>query len=194
MIQAIKEICIFMLIAQAVLFFVPGGAYMKYVRILAGILVILRVTEPLIDFAADEKTEMEMQEKLERLFATMEETEQMPLIEDGSVEIYHGIEEELRRKLAQCENDYVVRTVTLDAKEGMVVVTVQSRGKEERTEGIGEIQIDPVVLGSGEDEKGDRADGGEIENFAELKRQYGECIGMNPENILVKQSGGRGGR
>ena len=41
MVEAIKEICIFVIIAQAVMFFVPGNAYMKYVRILVGILMIL---------------------------------------------------------------------------------------------------------------------------------------------------------
>ena len=41
MISAIKEICIFMIIAQAILFFVPGTSYGKYVRLLVGMMLIL---------------------------------------------------------------------------------------------------------------------------------------------------------
>ncbi|MCM1126600.1 MAG: stage III sporulation protein AF [Lachnospiraceae bacterium] len=188
MVQAVKEICVFMLIAQAVLFFVPGGAYMKYVRILAGILVILRVTEPFINFFADEKTETEIQERLEGMFEKLEETKPLPEIEDRSMEIYQGIEEELKEKLASCENEYTVKAVTLDGEAGAVVVTVQ-KNREERAESDGEIWIPPVVLGGGQGKEGG-ADYEGTADFAELKRQYSDCIGVEPGNIVVKQAGG----
>ena len=40
MVSVVKEICIFMIVAQAVLFFVPGSVYVKYVRVLVGIMMI----------------------------------------------------------------------------------------------------------------------------------------------------------
>ena len=43
MISAIRDICIFMIIAQTILYFVPGDSYMKYVRVLVGIMMILKV-------------------------------------------------------------------------------------------------------------------------------------------------------
>ena len=127
MILAMKEICIFMLIAQAILFFVPGGTYMKYVRILVGILMILRVTEPLLDFFADEDIGKEIQIRMAELLKEAEEDGQMLVVEDGSMGIYKGIEEELKRKLVQCKNDYAVSEVTLDEEEGLVVITVESQ-------------------------------------------------------------------
>lgn len=187
MIQAVKEICVFMLAAQAVLFFVPGGSYMKYVRILAGILVILRITEPFIEFFADEKTETEIQERMEGLFENPEEIT-LPEIKDGSMEIYRGIEEELKKKLASCENEYTVSEVALDGETGVIAVTVQ-RNKEEGEESVREIWIAPVVLGGGQEEE-EGTDYEETVDLAELKRQYGDCIGVEPDNIVVRQAGG----
>lgn len=48
MVDAVKEVCIFMIIAQAILFFVPGSTYMKYVRVLVGIIMIIRIMEPVL--------------------------------------------------------------------------------------------------------------------------------------------------
>lgn len=188
MILAIKEICIFMLIAQAILFFVPGAAYMKYVRILVGILIILRITEPMLDFFADEKAGKEIQERIDALFERAGKNGEALVIEEGSMGIYRGIEEELKKRLAECKNDYTIRAVTLDEEESRVVVTVESRNKEEKSEAAGEIRIDSVVLGEAraceEETDSDNKNSG---TFQDLKEQYGDCIGVDPESIIVKK-------
>lgn len=190
MILAIKEICIFMLIAQAILFFVPGAAYMKYVRILVGILMILRITEPMLDFFADEKAGKEIQERIDKLFEKAGKNEETLVIEDGSMGIYKGIEEELKKKLVECKNDYTIRAVTLDEEEGRVVITVESRNKEEKGEAAGEIRIDPVVLGDVKMYEEETADENKKSGiFQDLKEQYGNCIGVDPESIIVKKAG-----
>lgn len=188
MILVIKEICIFMLIAQAILFFVPGAAYMKYVRILVGILMILRITEPMLDFFADEKAGKEIQERIDRLFEEAGKNEETLVIEDGSMGIYKGIEEELKKKLLECKNDYTIRAVTLDEEEGRVVITVELRNKKEKREAAEEIRINPVVLGGVEVCEEETADdSGKNGEFQDLKKQYGDCIGVDPESIIVKK-------
>lgn len=190
MILAIKEICIFMLVAQAILFFVPGGTYMKYVRILVGILMILRITEPLLYFFADENTGKEIQKRMAELMKDAEENGQMLVVEDGSMGIYKQIEEELKRKLLQCKNDYVIRAVTLDEENGLVVITVESWKEKEKEEANSEIRIAPVILGNeniqdetmSDDDKRHR-------EVQELKEQYGNCIGVNPESIVIRRAG-----
>ena len=193
LIFAIKEICIFMLIAQAVLFFVPGGTYVKYVRILIGILMILWITEPLLDFFADEKTGKEIQERMAGMFAEAGENSQMLIIEDGTMGVYRGIEQELKKKLVQCRNDYAVRTVDFDEEEGMVVITVESQREEETAETGGEIRIAPVVLGDEKTQEEEASDDnlkyGELQ---ELKEQYGNCIGVDPERIIIRRAGRKG--
>ncbi len=191
MILAMKEICIFMLIAQAILFFVPGGTYMKYVRILVGILMILRVTEPLLDFLADEDTGKEIQKRMAELLEEAEENGQMLVVEDGSMGIYKGIEEELKRKLVQCKNDYAVREVTLDEEEGLIVITVESQKEKESEAAGGEIRIAPIILENDKIQEetmaGDSKKNGEMQ---ELKAQYGNCIGVDPESIVIRSAGG----
>lgn len=191
MIHAIKEICIFMLIAQAILFFVPEGTYMKYVRILVGILVILRITEPLLEIFLDENTGKEMQERMAGILEEAEENGQMLFVEDGSVGIYRGIEAELKKKLDLCRNDYVVKEVTFDEEEGMVVITVELRQEEAKEKAAGEIRIPPVVLESEKIKKEKESDDNlKYEEIQELKEQYGNCIGVDPESIVIRGDGG----
>lgn len=191
MIHAIKEICIFMLIAQAILFFVPEGTYMKYVRILVGILVILRITEPLLEIFLDENTGKEIQERMAGILEEAEQNGQMLFVEDGSVGIYRGIEAELKKKLVLCRNDYEVKDVTFDEEEGMVVITVESRQEEAKEKAAGEIRITPVTLeNEGVQENKEPEDNLKYEKMQELKEQYGNCIGVDPESIVIRGTGG----
>ena len=48
MIQVIREVGIFIVIAQAVLYFVPGESYVKYVKIIIGIIMIAKMAQPLL--------------------------------------------------------------------------------------------------------------------------------------------------
>lgn len=54
MIEMIKEIGIFIVIAQAVLYFVPSENYVKYVKVIVGILMIVKIAGPILSFEAEE--------------------------------------------------------------------------------------------------------------------------------------------
>lgn len=72
MISAVKDICIFMIIVQAILCFSPGSVYEKYIRILVGLLMILRITEPIFGIFMDGEAKVEIQN---RVMALQEELE-----------------------------------------------------------------------------------------------------------------------
>ncbi len=194
MISIIKNICIFMIIVQAVLFFVPSGAYMKYVRILVGILLILRITETLFGFLLDEGQSEEIRGQLQEWENSMEYHNYEIEIEDGSMGIYSGIEEELKGKLEVCESDYQVKAVELvkgiNGDDMGISVTVAPKDYSGGINGnevkAGErIQIEPVVIG----EKADaakEADSDEEKRLWELKVLYGSCIGVAPERMEIR--------
>lgn len=190
MILAVREICIFMIIAQAVMFFVPSGSYMKYVRVLVGILMILRITEPILTFLADDGTGQEIQGRMQELWDGMSGEGGEISVEDGSLGIYRGIEEELMTRLKQCPGDFEVREVKLLDEEGQVMVTVAPRSVTEETGGREKIIIGPVVLGE-EEPEGVQAKEAAEEKDEELRELYGGSIGVSPERIKIRYAEGR---
>ena len=113
MISIMKEICIFMIIVQGILCFVPGNAYMKYVRILVGIILILRISEPLFQLFAKEDVKQEIEWEVSELKKSIALGQQELEIEDCKMGIYSSIEEELKERLGKCESDYEIRKVEL---------------------------------------------------------------------------------
>ena len=65
MLSIVKEVGIFVVIAQAILYFVPGEAYVKYVKVLIGVIMIAKLTFPLFAFLSGEGLEeLTLQENL----------------------------------------------------------------------------------------------------------------------------------
>lgn len=168
MISSIRDICIFMIIAQTILYFVPGESYMKYVRVLVGIMMILKITEPIFGFFLDEGRRQELENTAEQIKRAVEEGRAGVEAEEDFRDIYDGIEEELRKKLGQCQDGYAIVSVDLyQGKEGedMVAVTLSRKGAGEQ----GGIRVAPVELG-------------EEERLQEL---YGGCLGVDPGRIAI---------
>lgn len=145
MISIIKDICIFMIIAQAVLFFVPGSSYGKYVRLLVGIMMILRLTQPLFHLLTDEEERQKIAGRVARLGEAVSTQSHGLVVEDNRDGIVRSIEQELKERLDGCGGEYGIRAVALDQARGRVVVTLEA-GKETGAPG-GEIRIEPVRLG-----------------------------------------------
>lgn len=206
MVSVIKEICIFMIIAQAVLFFLPGDSYMKYVRILVGIIMILRMTEPLFAFVVNEDEQRQMLEHITVLEENINKNQPKLEIEDNSMGIYGSIEDEIKNRLDQCPNqEYAVTKVELvsaeqaseqageqvETPEG-IIVTVVSRNNA-TNENIN-IEVKPIKV------QKDIEDNNENNNSSkdsalnqdasltekdELKKIYGACIGVDAERIEI---------
>ena len=111
MLDVIKEMGIFIVIAQAVLYFVPGETYVKYVKVIIGIIMIAKMVQPVLSLASEETLEeilLESQIFSEKLAseAVSEEAEiESRLGEEVSYQkIYEGIGEEIKEKLQIDEN------------------------------------------------------------------------------------------
>lgn len=206
MVSVIKEICIFMIIAQAVLFFVPGDSYMKYVRILVGIIMILRMTEPLFAFVVNEDEQRQMLEHITVLEENINKNQPKLEIEDNSMGIYGSIEDEIKNRLDQCPNqEYAVTKVELvsaeqaseqageqvETPEG-IIVTVVSRNNatnENINIEVKPIKVQKVVEDDNENSNSpkDSVLSGDtfLKEKDELKTLYGKCIGVDTERIEV---------
>lgn len=178
MVGAIKEICIFVIIAQAVMFFVPGNSYMKYVRILVGILMILKITEPVFGLLLDKEKEKEISEGIALLEQNIELNAGKLEIKDNRTEIYGSVTEELKNKLNNCESGYKVLNVEL-TEDQRIVITVAAKETENSSEN--KIQINLVVIG----ESSMRSDESSKEKEEELKQAFGNSISVDAEKIEV---------
>ena len=67
MFEGIKNACIFLILAQILMILVPEEAYAKYLRVLISIILILKITEPVINFVADDKERETIAQNLEQM-------------------------------------------------------------------------------------------------------------------------------
>lgn len=174
MVDAVKEICIFMIIAQAILFFVPGSTYMKYVRVLVGIIMIIRIMEPVLGLFPGEETQQEIRQAIAMLENSIRSESPGVEIQDQETEIYKNIEEEVLEKLNACDSSY--RAVGVDIGD-TVIIRVQSR----KEEAPGMVEIAPVRLEGETEEKQDKRQ----EGFEKLKKIYGSCLGVEENKIEI---------
>ena len=174
MVDAVKEICIFMIIAQAILFFVPGSTYMKYVRVLVGIIMIIRIMEPVLGLFPGEGTQQEIRQAIAMLENSIRSENPGVEIQDQETEIYKNLEEEVLEKLNACDSSF--RAVGVDIGE-TVIIRVQSR----KEEAPGMVEIAPVRLeGETEEKQAKRQEG-----FEKLKKIYGSCLGVEENKIEI---------
>ena len=206
MISIIKDICIFMIIAQAILFFVPGDSYMKYVRILVGIIMILRMTEPLFALVVNDEEQKQMLEHITMLEENININQPKLEIEDNSMGIYGSIEDEIKNRLEQCPNEqYEVTNVEwssadkvsgqsggqVETPEG-IIVTVVSRNNvknENINIEVKPIKVQKVVEDDNENSNSQKDSVLSGDTFLkekdELKTLYGKCIGVDAERIEI---------
>ncbi len=214
MVSAIKEITIFMLIAQAVLIFVPGSSYMKYVRVLVGVIMIMRIVEPLLSLVFDEEKKQQIIDETEMFGKILEEGGEGLEVRDDKAEIYGRVEKELKEKLGQCGSGYEILNVDLSGGvyaedgalgggyegDGSIVITVSADpvgpADEESTSGwggpvrIGLVKVETGAQdGGGSDIKEDNAEKGDLgEHRGEeeaLKERFGDQLGVAKERIQI---------
>lgn len=67
MFEGIKDACIFLLVAQILLILVPEETYAKYVRVLVSIILILKITEPILGLVAGTQRREILSQDMEQL-------------------------------------------------------------------------------------------------------------------------------
>lgn len=187
MVSIIKDICIFMIAAQALLLMVPGNSYMKYVKVLVGIIMILLVCRPLVSWLFGEEGPY-----MEQVLAELEEG--IPRMQEKQdkgesvMGIYSSIEEELKYMLNQeLAGQYLVKSVELKMEEkesgmgGESVIQSIWIEAEETKDNSHIVTITPVKI-SGLKEAEQKTEA--------LEQRIGECIGVAPERLKVSISHG----
>ncbi len=158
--EIIKETGIFVVIAQALLYFVPGEAYVKYVKVLIGIILILQIAGPFLRLAGEDMPEKLLQDGM-LLFQEADEgyrevAEMLP---------YEGICEEIGPEIKEIlskeeANGYLPKHVKLIQREEEVFL---------------EITVEKQQVSSAKNPIG----------LEELPAYYGDILGMKRENISV---------
>lgn len=166
MVTAVKDICIFMIIVQAVLCFTPSSSYEKYIRVLVGILMILRITEPIFGIFLKEETRTEIQNKVMVLQEELENQEWQIEAGNQDIGIYNSIEEELKKKIEGCGDGNIVREVELTGMDFDKASAVS----------MSDVQITIAVIPQADGEK----------ETAKLQELYGNCLGVMPEQIMIE--------
>lgn len=101
MLEAMKNVCIFLLIAQTLMVLVPEEAYAKYVRVLVSLILILKITQPLLSLVSDNAVREVMQSNVERLCAEMSVRELPPFMQSETGNLYEHMTGYVAGQIAQ---------------------------------------------------------------------------------------------
>ena len=93
MLEAIKNACIFLLIAQILMVLVPEEAYAKYVRVLVSLILILKITQPLLALVSGREAREVMQANVEQLCAELSVRELPSSMQNETGNLYEHMTE-----------------------------------------------------------------------------------------------------
>lgn len=187
MIVGIRNTCIFMLAAQALLFFVPGQSYEKYVRVLVGIVMIFQISGPLLRFFLSEGEYQQILQQGKRMEEEINQIYDSYEIQGKQTGIYEGIERELQSRLKAAAPDYEVLQVRILDQEGRVLQEGSGEMEAEKIQVVvrkkqREKRIEPIRFGEGEHKE-------RAEKEEELKALYGASIHVEPQRIEIVTRG-----
>ena len=101
MLEAIKNACIFLLIAQILMVLVPEEAYAKYVRVLVSLILILKITQPFLILISGREAQEVMQANVEQLYVELSVRELPSSIQRETGNLYAHMTEYVAGQIAQ---------------------------------------------------------------------------------------------
>ena len=101
MLEAIKNACIFLLIAQILMVLVPEEAYAKYVRVLVSLILILKITQPLLALVSGREARDTMQANVESLCMELSVRELPSSMQSETGDLYEHMTEYIAGQIAQ---------------------------------------------------------------------------------------------
>lgn len=191
MIDAVREIGIFMIAAQAAIHFVPGKQYERYIKSVSGMIILLLFLKPVLQLAGD------VWEEPQILLEKWEEFTDMPDFSEGvQTEGVTGevvsrmaaeIKERLNRELQ--EDTYFVSRVSVrftrerDAETETLLpeVEIWMKGRAEEEES-GRIGIEEIVIGQPQEPVQDMS-------FSDYRMRFAALLGMEEERVEVRRDG-----
>ncbi len=101
MLEAMKNACIFLLIAQILMVLVPEEAYAKYVRVLVSLILILKITQPLLALVSGREAREVMQSNVEQLCVELSVRELPSSMQSETGNLYEHMSEYVAGQIAQ---------------------------------------------------------------------------------------------
>lgn len=101
MLEAIKNACIFLLIAQILMVLVPEETYAKYVRVLVSLILILKITQPFLILISGREAQEVMQANVEQLYVELSVRELPSSIQRETGNLYAHMTEYVAGQIAQ---------------------------------------------------------------------------------------------
>ena len=101
MLEAMKNACIFLLIAQILMVLVPEEAYAKYVRVLVSLILILKITQPLLSLVSGREAREVMQSNVEQLCVELSVRELPSSMQNETGDLYEHMTEYVAGQIAQ---------------------------------------------------------------------------------------------
>lgn len=191
MLDAIRQIGVFMIAAQAVVHFAPGRQYEKYIKSVSGIIILLLFLKPVFQLAGTAWEEPQLLwEKWEKLTDMPDFSDEIQA-GDVSGEVVGRMEAEVKDQLnRELETDaYYVSRVTIrfvqkpGAEEGtllpQVEILLRERAGAEESVRIG---IEEIVVGQPQESVPD-------ESFSSYRARFAIVLGMEEENVEVRRDG-----
>lgn len=191
MLDAIRQIGVFMIAAQAVVHFAPGRQYEKYIKSVSGIIILLLFLKPVFQLAGVVWDEPQVfWEKWEKLTDMPDFSGRMQ-VEDVSEEVVNRMEAEVKEQLNRgLETDACfVSRVSIrfvqkaEAEEGTLLPQVEILMRErEGEEGNVQIGVEEIVVGQLQESVPD-------ESFSSYRARFAAALGMEEENVEVRRDG-----
>lgn len=216
MIEYIKQIGLFMIVAQTLLHFAAGRSYEKYIKIITGIIILLLFVRPFSSELGN--TRERLQEEMERMTEQIENHSGMwqglSGMEYGAADkAIQQLEEEVRRKLNQevVTGDFEVTDVSfqwegdaesLAEEQTALAVTgikicLRRKLQQDPTgsAGIRHVHIEPVSVSDMlEEERREEEKEGteELDGMTqEYRSRFAESLGVEEEQVEVVYDGRR---
>lgn len=191
MLQTIREIGIFMIVAQAIVHFAPGKQYEKYVKSISGVIILLLFLKPFVEMAGGQW------QSPSAVFERLQESVGMPdfpavsavttenTVEDAVVrQMEEEIAERLNRELAgdPCLVKQVELTLLTEAEhsggeEAFFLIVVMG----EQPAGSGEIVVDEITVGAPQAK--------EDETMEAYRLRFARLLGLEEDRVEVRWDG-----
>lgn len=192
MLAHIGKIGIFMIAAQAMVHFAPGKQYEKYVKSVAGIILLVLFMKPFLQiFGAAPGEPQEAWDQFERMMEIPDFTAKEPVVGIDSEMVKRAEEEVMALLNGDMEGEeYEVSDVSIrfgtdggsPPESVLSAVEVRLAKKEEKERG--EIGIAKITVGEEQ-----ALDSWEV--FSAYRERFAGLLGIEEDRVEVKRDGGR---
>lgn len=190
MLQTIREIGIFMIVAQAIVHFAPGKQYEKYVKSISGVIVLLLFLKPFVEMAGGQwQTPSAVFERLEESVGMTDFPAASGVTAENAVEaaVVRRMEEEIADRLNRdlAGDPCLVKQVELNLPEaehsgGEAIFSMMIVMGEQPADD-GKIMVDEITVGTSRMK--------EDETLEAYRLRFAGLLGWEEDRVEVRWDG-----